>query len=318
METQIQSITVDQDSVKSILNVFFKTIVRSLTFPVRIFPDITMPDEKKENLLINSSWDTGASSTHITKSAALKLGLITRKEFSLCNKKGFNLDSKIVPVTLLFPDKRVQLVGAYIADDFPDADLIIGMDIINTGNFQYRVKNGKSVLSIARALNDIEKPEYSKDHHPDLISCEIDRFGCFQMKVEYPGIVDRLIIPVIISSFHIPIYQPGKEQIKVNCIIDTGAPISLITSRLAEKLNLTRIDGKDQVIKSGTAKDGDISVIFCQFMEYYDIEIVVQVKDDDHPDYDFILGMDLISSGSLGIINFNNQTTLLLTLSSNT
>ena len=306
MENQVQSITVRQDSEKSIFNVYFKSITKDLIFPLKTFAGITEPNENRRNLLLPALWDTGNTDTHITRTAALELGLITRQEYKQCNARSCNLNMKTVPITILLPDARVLLVGALISNDIPDVSLLMGMDVMCRGNFQIKVHNNRSVLSIARPIRKQESPVICKDRSAVLIS-NIDSKDFTRIQIAYSGIVDLLIFPVKVAAFDFDTFKTCTHNKTVNCVIDTGAQHSVITFKLAHELNL-------KIFAREKNSEFDTSVISCTFTDGYCTEIPVWITDKSYDDFDFMLGMDIIASGGLSIVNANNQTMVLLDL----
>jgi len=108
--------------------------------------------EKKPNKYLEKEykaiWDTGATGSVITKKVVLDLGL---KSVAMTQMKtaGGVVDSPVYIVSIKLPNKvRMAFVKVSQADDLGgSSDILIGMDIIATGDFAVTNIDGKTVFS---------------------------------------------------------------------------------------------------------------------------------------------------------------------------
>ncbi len=103
--------------------------------------------EHKPITEVNVIWDTGASCTIITKELATKIGLIpTGKEII----SGIDHDSleNTFFVNVFLPNK-VCMTDLKIVEvpSIKNADMLIGMDIIGSGDLSLYSENGKTIMS---------------------------------------------------------------------------------------------------------------------------------------------------------------------------
>ena len=107
-------------------------------------------------LEFNALWDTGATNSVITQDVVTKLELLPEGTSKVFHAQG----SEDVPnyfVNLGLPN-GVAIVGVQVVQGVLEGcDLLIGMDIINLGDFAITNKDGKTVLSfIMPSLNHID------------------------------------------------------------------------------------------------------------------------------------------------------------------
>ena len=91
-------------------------------------------------------WDTGATASVITKDVATELDLLSEGTSEVFHAQG----SEYVPnyfVNLGLPN-GVQIVGVRVTQGvLKGCDVLIGMDIINLGDFAVTNRNGVTMLS---------------------------------------------------------------------------------------------------------------------------------------------------------------------------
>ena len=110
----------------------------------------------------NGLWDTGATNSVITQDVATKLELIPEGTSTVFHAQG----STVVPkyfVNLGLPN-GVEIVGVQVSQgDLKSCDLLIGMDIINLGDFAITNKDGVTMLSfIMPSINHIDFGQQAK------------------------------------------------------------------------------------------------------------------------------------------------------------
>lgn len=97
-------------------------------------------------LEFDALWDTGATASVISQEVATRLKLVSEGTAKVFHAQG----SKQVPkyfVNLGLPN-RVQVVGVEVLDGIlKGCDLLIGMDIINMGDFAVTNRDGVTMLS---------------------------------------------------------------------------------------------------------------------------------------------------------------------------
>ena len=99
-------------------------------------------------LTTQALWDTGASRSSITPNVVQSLGLIPTT-FTDVDHAGGRIENApvyLVNITLL---NRVEVVGVQVTGLQlpPNFDVLIGMDIINTGDFAVTNSGGKTTFS---------------------------------------------------------------------------------------------------------------------------------------------------------------------------
>jgi hypothetical protein len=92
-------------------------------------------------------WDTGASSSCISKSLANRLGLKSIEMCYVSGVGGIHL-SNVYTVDILLPNK-VSVNGVRVTEFFDNGsfNVIVGMDIITIGDFAISNQGGKTTVS---------------------------------------------------------------------------------------------------------------------------------------------------------------------------
>lgn len=114
-------------------------------------------------IAVNSLWDTGASITSISKKLAGQLSLpaVGRQKIQCA---GEPYESCIYQIDLILPNKvgfsNVKVTEFKDSDKF---DVLVGMDIITSGDFAITNANNITVCSF-RIPPNIEHIDYVKDH----------------------------------------------------------------------------------------------------------------------------------------------------------
>lgn len=100
---------------------------------------------------------------------------------------------------------------------------------------------------------------------------------------------------------HIGVYENGKwRKMPVRALWDTGTSVTVITPRVAETLNLPKLDGKFTLNAVNNQSEAQLCVarvILPNNKAYGPIAVAVQ----NLPSVDVLLGMDVISSGTFTI-----------------
>lgn len=96
---------------------------------------------------IKAIWDTGASCTVITKKLSTEIGLVPTGKEMVTGVDHNSLENTFF-VNVFLPNK-VCMVNLKIVEVpiIKNADLLIGMDIIGSGDFSVFTENGQTVMS---------------------------------------------------------------------------------------------------------------------------------------------------------------------------
>lgn len=91
-------------------------------------------------------WDTGASASVITKKVADTLGLSPIRQVRVRDARG-ETDTNLYYVNILLPN-GIEIKNVGVSEGVLDGfDLLIGMDVINLGDFVLTHRDGKTVFS---------------------------------------------------------------------------------------------------------------------------------------------------------------------------
>ncbi|MBR5702687.1 MAG: retroviral-like aspartic protease family protein [Bacteroidales bacterium] len=97
-------------------------------------------------LQFNGLWDTGASASVITERVARLLGIYPIRQVRTKDARG-ETDTNLYYVNILLPN-RMEVKNVAVSEGVLDGfDLLIGMDIINLGDFALTHKNKGTVFS---------------------------------------------------------------------------------------------------------------------------------------------------------------------------
>ena len=94
----------------------------------------------------NVLWDTGATNTLISQEVVNALGLQPKNK-ALISSAGGDVESWTYLVHVILPTGTAELNVQALLNDNSDYDVVIGMDIINSCDFCYTNKDGKSTFS---------------------------------------------------------------------------------------------------------------------------------------------------------------------------
>lgn len=145
---------------RGIANTLFTDVHISQAFDRSLFPKAPSPEDIGAKKFI-SIWDTGATGTVISQKVIDECGLkpISLAKVNTASQKDVlttvYFTSIILPNRIVIPQLRV--IRGSIAGD---ADVLIGMDIINLGDFSVTNCEGKTVFSFR--IPSIEAIDYVK------------------------------------------------------------------------------------------------------------------------------------------------------------
>lgn len=147
----------------------YNAIVNVLkTYAEIAFPKATNPDQDKKFYTFQAIWDTGATNSVITKNVVEKVGLKPSGRVECHGVHGTStVDTYIVDIVL---PNRVCIVNVQVSECnlLSGIDVLIGMDIIQTGDFAISNGNGKMTFSfcIPPHKNPIDLVEKSERVNP--------------------------------------------------------------------------------------------------------------------------------------------------------
>ena len=124
----------------------YEGLVDSLITPILI--DEARATRKRElnYIQVRGLWDTGANSSVIVTKLAKHLNLIP---FGKTTVKGVNSEEEVnlYLVDLVLPNNVAFSNIKVTESDFPGADMLIGMDVIQAGDFAISNGGGKTLFS---------------------------------------------------------------------------------------------------------------------------------------------------------------------------
>lgn len=113
--------------------------------------------------LFTAIWDTGATSSVITQKVIDQCGLKATGMAVVHTAQGTTTTETFL-VCILLPNKVVFPSMTVSKGDFHDVDVLIGMDIISSGDFAVTNKDGKTVFSFRvpsmECIDFVNTPQY--------------------------------------------------------------------------------------------------------------------------------------------------------------
>jgi predicted aspartyl protease len=100
-----------------------------------------------ESIKIKGIWDTGATSSVITKRVVKELGLNPSGKSEVHTANGSVIRNRYIVNVIIHANLNVEGVTVTDADALSDCDALIGMDIITMGDFSITNFNGNTVMS---------------------------------------------------------------------------------------------------------------------------------------------------------------------------
>lgn len=124
--------------------------------------------------------------------------------------------------------------------------------------------------------------------------------------IEYPGISSMLITTCLVSEAHDPNSHDSPPHSEIKALWDTGATGTVISKNLAEKLKLK---------PHGQAKSYHVNGEYMTNIYYVNIVLpnsigfaALRVTEGDLPDFDVLIGMDIITRGDFAISQSTGKT----------
>jgi predicted aspartyl protease len=131
--------------------VLFDKITNELTSPTKIWSEfVTGKPVNTQPIEATALWDTGAIATCIKPWLKDKLNLRLLNTQTLLAGVGGEINAHVTLVNIqLMCDVEIYDCPVYVADFPGDEDILIGMDIINMGDFVVCDTDGKTSFSFA-------------------------------------------------------------------------------------------------------------------------------------------------------------------------
>lgn len=97
----------------------------------------------------NAIWDTGAVRSVISPKVVADLGLQPRGKVAMYHANGVSYVNTYF-VNLLLPNKMEVQILQVMDGNLPDADILLGMDVIGLGDFALTAPEGKTLFSFSQ------------------------------------------------------------------------------------------------------------------------------------------------------------------------
>jgi hypothetical protein len=251
---------------------------------------------------IKTLWDTGANNTYVTKSLAFNLGLISNIDLHDGSWK-----FKTLVVYLQLPNRIILPIQVSFAEDCPGIDAIIGMNVISQGDFVIDNTTENTSLSFEMPLSHLASHSKAGSIAP-ILSKINGNDSIRSLRIEYTKVPDRIITDCFVSQIRKDGNDPKKRIKTVKAIFDTGSPVSLISESLSKELGLVSY-GMDPVY-SRKGKNG--TYVYAVNLQIASLNFSIAVYQmENYPDFDFAIGMDVISKGYFSIKKSDSRTIVL-------
>ena len=131
-----------------------------LTTEAEIF-DIKANSTRKGNT-VTALWDTGATISAITPAVAQNLSLVPINRVRVNGVNNISL-ADVVKISIVLTNQIViQEINVVVCNLITGVDMLIGMDIIQRGDFSISNGNGKTLFSFAIPPFDDKTDHYEK------------------------------------------------------------------------------------------------------------------------------------------------------------
>jgi hypothetical protein len=134
---------------------------------------------------------------------------------------------------------------------------------------------------------------------------------------KFPNQIDSIVTESYVYVAVDLLTDEAVKRVKVQrSLWDTGASVSLISSRVVKVLGLNSI-GKSGVSGYNEGVDVKDTYLVHIGLPTGDIVTNIMAMEFDSDEYDVVIGMDVICKGDLAVTNYNNQTTFSFRIPSN-
>lgn len=120
-------------------------------------------------------WDTGATNTLITKRVVEECGLIPTGMTKVCTASGESLQNTYLVNILLANKVEVYLLRVTEGIISGPVDVLIGMDIIGSGDFAVTNKDGKTVFTFR--IPSVECIDFVKNPYKEKPTQTVQKIG---------------------------------------------------------------------------------------------------------------------------------------------
>jgi len=128
----------------------------------------------------------------------------------------------------------------------------------------------------------------------------------YSLRIEFKKVVNQIVFPCSLSPFTEPEKIDSSKIQSFRALLDTGSVDCCITESTARKLQLTSIGKRNSY---GSTGPGVSNIYLVNLHLPWTIIMPVEVMDSaDHPDFDLIIGMNILSKGNLSIENSGGKT----------
>jgi len=126
-------------------------LANSLQSEVAVGPPVTDQSVKPKAAHLGSRtytgiWDTGATACVVSQKVVTECGLVPIRVVQVHHAQGKSL-APVYLASLFLPNRVAYLVVNVTRGDLSGCDVLIGMDVIGTGDFAVSLDQGKTVFS---------------------------------------------------------------------------------------------------------------------------------------------------------------------------
>lgn len=294
------------NSKKSFTAVFHKK-VNDIFIDCELSPIEQLGKISSEKIMpVKAMWDSGASCSMVTQSMAKKLGLVSKGvKDSYCHG-GFR-SSNIYQVYIHLPNLIIVPIEVIESGDYPGFGLIIGMDILNKGDFSIKNSGPRTVVSFEMPEAERVDPSHTNSAtvKPGIVKINGNKV-LRTLLIEYDRIVNKIVIDCKISPCESSGQINSAKILQVKGLFDTGTVMSSVTKATAKRLGLISVMSVHPIDAKGKRTSNVYSVNV--HLPNKEIIPVPVLESEDHPDFELIIGMDILSKGDLFIKNSGSRT----------
>lgn len=131
----------------------------------KAFNPSTHIGEHPELITFNALWDTGATGTVITQKVAERLGILPTGQILAFHANGKDMVNTYI-VNIMLPN-NVGITEVDVTEgDLSGFDMLIGMNVIQHGDFSVSCKNGNTVFSFQ--LPSTRELDFVNEHNREV------------------------------------------------------------------------------------------------------------------------------------------------------
>lgn len=118
--------------------------------------------DKSKKISVLAVWDTGATNSCINDNLATKLGLVPISRAPVSNTTGINI-ANVYAVDIVLPNNVTINNLRVTGTNMTSCEMLIGMDVIKTGDFAVSNYQGKTVFSFR--IPSMATTDYVRNTH---------------------------------------------------------------------------------------------------------------------------------------------------------